>query len=537
MKTTKKTTNKKSTKLLTLLIILFYSLNLLAQTSQIDIPGDMDGASGLAGDIIAADGKLFVYTTKSVLVYNLAGNIITSISFLDDKKYSKFAPHYFWSEKYLADNQMMTYNSNNHLLYVLTPELNIEIINTAMAIPTAQNYSWQLDENVPVQTPMHGFAVLKFDNIRRRLFLIYNSRRADQNEYSFHSRSVYFSISSVSENGLIRNVDFSKVFEMNNGSDYNKTIFDVEFNDISDVNNEHYNEFYLARRYIIETCELLTDENGTYLNVIREYPDGIVYDENGKPNPICPNPGKFTKLLYIHDGNIHKVVAIPYKMPVLGHEPPDECNVEFPVIDIDDPANNQSIVSPHKRVIDIVYMGGNNDLILCFGDKDEFFNPAYNNDNVDRTENDMAIFNYDISTGRFVDNLDNDDNWINSNPALKGPDDFVKLNIPLRIVKNAADPTNSFFLCKANEIVRFDFSGGTYIPDESSRYHGEGCHFYRGTQVGNQTCILNTGKSAYEIFTGNAHTTSVQTGFQALRLCPDPINRKLYVYNDLNIHS
>ncbi|NOY49183.1 MAG: hypothetical protein GXO88_01240, partial [Chlorobi bacterium] len=49
--------------------------------------------------------------------------------------------------------------------------------------------------------------------------------------------------------------------------------------------------------------------------------------------------------------------------------------------------------------------------------------------------------------------------------------------------------------------------------------------------------LITSGKSAYEIFTGNAHTASVQTGFQALRLCPDPINRKLYVYNDLNIHS
>jgi hypothetical protein len=92
MKTIKKTTNKKPTNLLVLPLVFFYSLNLLAQIPQINIPGGLGEYSGIGGDIITADGKLFVHTTKSVLVYDLTGNIITTVSFRDNHGGFVFLP-------------------------------------------------------------------------------------------------------------------------------------------------------------------------------------------------------------------------------------------------------------------------------------------------------------------------------------------------------------------------------------------------------------------------------------------------------------
>lgn len=515
------------------LIIVLSSINMVfSQETQMYFPPESGDAAGVAADIVTANGKVFVYTTTSVLVYDLSGNTITTIPFHDSNKYSKFAPHYFWPEKYLADFQFMTYNSNNNLLYVLTPELNIEIINTSLSIPTAEDNYWEFDINIPLQKPMHGFAILKYDNIRNRLFFIYNFRKSDQDEYSFHSRSVYFSVSTISNNGLTKTLDYSEIFAMDQGPGYNETIFDVEFNDITNPTDEKYNEFYLARRYIVQTCEIIPDGNNNILNIISKYPE-LNYDSGGRPVPLCPNPGKFTKLLYIHDGDIHKLVAIPYKMPVLGNEPDNTCDIKMPIVDLDNSQNNQSIIAPHRRITDVYYLNGNSDLIMCFGDRDEFFNHSFGDTYYDY---DMAIVHYDASTNRYDDDTDNF-TWINSNIPANGPDDFVKLNIPLKIEKNYANPDNSFFLCKSNEIVRFDYSNNAY--NAAYRYQREGAHFFTaaGSESGSNTYILNLAASGFEIFNSNAHTSSVQSGFQALCLCPDTINRKLYVYNNLNIAS
>jgi len=521
-------------KFITTLIILFLAQSQLwAQTvDQINLPGGLDGGSGIAGDIIAADSNVFVYTTQNVLVYKPDGTFISAIPLGNDSStYGKFAPFYFWPEKYIADGQMMTHNSNAQKLYVLAPNLDIIVINTE-SLQVENTWEWNIEEENTelgkIQTPMHGFAILKYDNIRQKLFLIINARGTYQtNDYSFHSRSVYLGISLVSDNGIHRDdILYQNTFEFN--QDSNKTIFDVEFNDIEDTENEQYNHFYLARRYIVETCVLETGESGNVLSVISKYPD-IELLPGQKPNPACPHPGKFTKLLYIHNENMHKIITVPYKIPQQEYEPEESCNVVFHVVDLDNPEKNQSIISPHKRIIDVAVMEGNNDLFMCFGDRNDFFNPIYKSD-----ENylyDIAYFHYDETKGTFIDDV----NWMNSNTTSKSPDDFVKLNIPLRIVKNASNPDNSFFLCKANEIVRFDFLDGNY--QIGNRYLGEGCHFNKSTSINDTTYILNTAKSGFEIFAQNSHTSTVQTGFQALNFCPDPKNRKLYIYNNLNVHA
>ena len=527
-------TNFRETRATYLILLLFLSLFLAVplytqSIDKINLPNN--DVSGFAGDIISADGKIFVYTSQNILVYGSNNILITSISIDDGSYYGKFAPHFFWPSKYLADNQMMTYNPDNHILYVLSPNMDIKIIDTQSATPDLVG-TWDWVPINDIQTPMHGFAILKYDNIRKRLFLINNSRSSEQGSpISFHSRSVYLAIYSITPEGLGKSLMHSELNQLFDGFDYNKTIFDVEFNDIEDVTSDKYNHFYLARRYLIETCELINDGNNYNMTLVSNYPE---FNLAPNQSPGCPHPAKFSKLIYIHDNDIHKVITVPYKMPVLGYEPNDDCDVVFHVVDLDNPSRNQSIIAPHKRVIDVAYMEGNNDLIMCFGDKVDFFNPLYKDDYYNH---DMAVFHYNSVADTFYTELNNTSNWINSNNNERTEnDDFVKLNIPLRIVKNASDPLNSFFLCKANEIVKFDFSGGTYVPDESSRYIGEGNHFYLGANLGISTYILNTAKSGFEVFTTYIHTATIQIGFHALRLCPDPINRKLYIYNDLNIH-
>ena len=84
--------------------------------------------------------------------------------------------------------------------------------------------------------------------------------------------------------------------------------------------------------FLIETCELAEDVPGNnYINVISKYPD-LELEPNEEPvheDEDSGYPGKFTKLLYLHDGDIHKLVTVPYKLPMLGVEPPEAKNIVF----------------------------------------------------------------------------------------------------------------------------------------------------------------------------------------------------------------
>ncbi|NOY51811.1 MAG: hypothetical protein GXO88_14760 [Chlorobi bacterium] len=44
-------------------------------------------------------------------------------------------------------------------------------------------------------------------------------------------------------------------------------------------------------------------------------------------------------------------------------------------------------------------------------------------------------------------------------------------------------------------------------------------------------------KNGFEIYTGNIHASTIQSGFDINKISADPVNRKLYLYNTLSLHN
>ena len=463
---------------------------------------DDENTGDIVFDIIQANNKIFVYSAKEILVYDALNNdLIDEINL--PGYYGKFNPIYFHYSIYVCDINVMAFNQADNYLYVVTPELSIIGIDISGLPPYSYNYNPPLkfrpDAIDHFQT-LNGFTVIKYDHIHDRLYWLVEGRNDTVNTLgNFHTRDTYLAIYTVDPGGYVL-TDYYEEFVQGTGPTYFNTASDVEYNHSNDY-------FYVAKKKKIQ-----------------------VYDFNDPGNPILTIntvPGKFGKLLYINETNIHKVIALPYRLPYEGiynqFEPPMSTDVSFYVIDGD---NNtvDAVLAPSKRILDAVYLPQQQDLVLCYSPDDILIQTS----TVPITS-DIAIYHYNGTTFTL---LQNDVLETNTPPLSTYYNSRFDRNRPLKLLK---ETENSVIVSKTHEIIRIYDNNGQYEFTQLLR--GDGNIFYSGEQVAGKSYVLNIVSSGLEVFENQAYSKSIRTGYPVYHITPNPLERKLYFFNKLHTYN
>ena len=300
--------NKKTQKLFIFILFIFSFCVTHAQQAptfdkNISLPEE---SGGFCFDIIQANSKLFVHAQNKVFVYNESNNELYDIIDLVDNQYmtkhfGKYAPPYFDYGFYSPSRQTMAINEDKDLIYTITPNLNI------ISIETIEPYQFTtLVERPSIIEHFHiasGRIVIKYDSEHERLYLLLSGRDDINSPGSFHITDSYFAIYDVNPitGNLILIYDELKCgHEGTGGNGYLSTASDIEFN-----HNTSSNKFYVARLKKLEIWEITGDPNN---------PVSLV-------NSINISAAKIGKLLTVQNANLHKILALPYRLPGGGVEP------------------------------------------------------------------------------------------------------------------------------------------------------------------------------------------------------------------------
>jgi hypothetical protein len=454
------------------------------------------------GDIIAADGKLFLYSSEGIVYFNPSESPIV-FGFVDfdvqlEKHFGKFNPVISGSGG--NDANMMTFNEADHLLYVVTPDLKIMKIST-------QNPN--LNSEIVMGTPgdishfqtLHGYTVLKFDPYHNRLFWLIEGRNEENETGQFHYRDTYLVVYKVNEDGNELTYINSMLAIGHDEGQYMETIYDVEFNEINDY-------FYVAKKRHLEVWQI---EELTHTFILVDSFETLA--------------GKFGKLLYLHNNQIHKILAFPFRLPFTGigfeYEPPMATEITFYCIDGDDPHQIDEVLSPSKRINDAVFLTGNNDLFLCYSPD------GYIQDYVVPANSDVAYYHFDGN--HFQHNYE----WtLNTNafPQYNEPEQLM--NRPLHLFANTPF---SIILGKTHEIVRISKPGSSYTFNQI--YSGESNCFSKTAKILPKDYILDptlNGLAVYDENQPNEDLTFIRTAYPVYNICANPMNGNLYFSNRLS---
>ncbi len=378
-------------------------------------------------DIISADGKLFLYGPEGIIFFNPTDYPIV-YGFVDfPGNYGKFNP--VLSSSGGNDANLMTFNEADHVLYAVTPSLEIVKISS-----TSPGSSGTIIMNTPISIShfktLHGYNVIKYDSSHDRLYWLIEGRNESNQTGNFHYKDTYMVVYNVNPNGDTLTYINSLLATGHPGSgQYMETIYDVEFNETNDY-------FYVAKKRHLEVWQI--DESTNSFTLI---------------NTIKTLAGKFGKMLYVRDtGQIHKILAFPYRLPFNGngyeYEPPMSAEIRYFAIDGDDPFRVDSVLAPSKRINDALFLSGYNDLILCYA-PDEFVQ-----DSVVPQSSDIAYFHFDGDL--FIHNY----NWnLNTNGFYQYNDQEQLMNRPNHLFANTS---TSVITGKTHEIVRIYKNGDSY---------------------------------------------------------------------------
>jgi len=216
---------KKSKHFITILFLFFLPLFVFSQQNitldqNFKLPNNAYGGN-IVVDLLEINGKIFAYSTKKVIVYSATS--LNELGTIDISNHmSKYNPLYFYERLYVADNCFMTYNSNYNLLYIVKPNMDILIVdistNDFNIIGTWQAPTEDNDDH-PIShlTPVHGVHIIKYDNIHQRLYWLVRGRHLGNETGNFHYRDSFIGVYKITNNGTVRNIIDTKLFE-NNGS-------------------------------------------------------------------------------------------------------------------------------------------------------------------------------------------------------------------------------------------------------------------------------------------------------------------------------
>ncbi|MFK5855415.1 MAG: T9SS type A sorting domain-containing protein [Bacteroidota bacterium] len=451
-------------------------------------------------DIQYANNKLFVYSSTKLLVYDNEG--VSLLQTLELTNLGKFAPNFFDSRVWVPDTKLMAYNSTDNVLYVVRTDMKIE------AFGFNEENSTYYSMGIIVETPaeihdiktLHGFTILKYDEVNQRLFWVVQGRSADDNSTgTFHVRETYFAI-------------YKEVFV---GQDLNLNIVHNEFY-VHNIDEEYINAIY--------DIELIDDGSEYYLARIRRIDIFSITEVVGETNispvgSISTPEGKIGKLLYINE--INKVIAFPYRLPFQdGVWEPDSSNyaINFYVIDVYN-HEAETIASPDRRIIDAVYLPDNDDLILCRNPVNDIYNTAVG-------EQDIAIYHWNGSTFTY----DTENYLINTN----GFQTNVNPNTPTRMIPVG---NNGIIISKTHEIVHLykNFGGNNYSFEQ--KHSGINNFFFLSTQGNNNTFIINLVNNGIVKLNPFTFESTTRTGFPAFHIVQNEQHGKLYFFNKLNSNN
>lgn len=528
-------------KLLLLSILLFANLLIISQSNltfshNISIPDNpvLDYSSG-ALDIISANNKIFVYTMHKIIVLDDGGNIVDYIPFDVDERYGKFNPVYHNPRFQVTDFQLMTRfeEFGQEDMLVVTPNLDIMHINTNtletdiwLSIPSS-------DPNLLHLAPLHGVCILKYEPINKRLFWLIKGRQEEPVASNpscvgnFHYREVYFGVYNYNNSTFSRLDYFHHLTVSDDNDEYrNKNISDFEINGVNG------NFFYLAKLNKLEIWEI-TASGFDHKHTIDTDNDIYGYFNNDPEDPIFY---KFSKLVYINDGNTHKIAALPYEYTNEYELQPEKVPLIY-IFDCDNyTAQRETINAPNVRIIDGVYLPQTNELAICFSkDPDDQIEKVIVNEL--EYESDIAIYNFDPGTH----------NWLQQKALLSSDNTTPIPEIDVNSPYNMMVMGNEVLVSKQDEIVRLYHVGNEYTTTGIGSVNSENNYFGKGTSFvdndGNlQGCIINTAGGKIVKFSKQSVNPIVYNG--ALRLTY-PVNHitssndgeKLFYFNKLNIEG
>ena len=514
---------KKSKHFITILFLFFLPLFVFSQQNitldqNFKLPNNAYGGN-IVVDLLEINGKIFAYSTKKVIVYSATS--LNELGTIDISNHmSKYNPLYFYERLYVADNCFMTYNSNYNLLYIVKPNMDILIVdistNDFNIIGTWQAPTEDNDDH-PIShlTPVHGVHIIKYDNIHQRLYWLVRGRHLGNETGNFHYRDSFIGVYKITNNGTVRNIIDTKLFE-NNGSNQQcfSSINDVEF-------TETNNYFYLARKLRVDVFNITYDNFGNEM-VDLENPLTHISTDN------C----KYSKLLYIHESGINKIITVPYRLP-MGDEPPLGQKIHFYAINVTD-NSYEMVLAPHKKIIDASFVSdtfGKGYLFFCYEPKGLYNYYMQGEPNYDKIEgSDVAVYRY------YSNSFDNQiPQFIKTGNNTMFPYE-INLDRPLRFIP---ETSNSIVVSKTHSIIRLNkevVQGDTVFVKEPELYKSVSSHFYKGVKAFGKLFVLNKTKSGIEIFDNSNHITK-QTGFSVYDATANPHNGKIYFYNRMNSHN
>ncbi|MBP6872579.1 MAG: hypothetical protein KBC43_11275 [Bacteroidales bacterium] len=484
-----------------LYLLPFLSINTIyaqdfSHVENIKVPSTANSGYPI-GDIIAANNRLFLYSTEGIVYFNPSDNPIV-YGFINFPGYfGKFNP--VLNRGGGHDANMMTLNSTDNLLYVITPDLKILKISTTNPGFTGSIMMGTPGDITHFQT-LNGYNVIKYDGANDRLYWLVEGRNESNETGEFHYRDTYLAVYNVSPDGNSLSYINSLFYIGHGAGQYMESIFDVEFNETNDY-------FYLAKKRHLEVWQI--DNQTNTFNLV---------------NTIKTLAGKFGKLLYINNGTqIHKILAFPYRLPFTGsgfeYEPPLESEIRFFSIDGNNPFQVDSILAPSKRINDAVYLSGYNDLVLCYA-PDEYIQ-----DYVVRENSDVALYHFSGNSFSFTGDL-----ITNGFPQYNEPEQLM--NRPNQMFAN----TNSSIITgKTHEIVRIFKNNGTYTF--SQLLSGESNCFSKTAQLSARDYIINptlNGLVVYNESLPNEDLSFIRTAYPVYNICANPLNGNLYFSNRLS---
>ncbi len=452
-------------------------------------------------DIISADGKLFLYGPEGIIFFNPTDYPIV-FGFVDfPGNYGKFNP--VLSSGGGNDANLMTFNEADHVLYAVTPSLEIVKISS-----TSPGSSGTIIMNTPISIShfktLHGYNVIKYDSSHDRLYWLIEGRNESNQTGNFHYKDTYMVVYNVNPNGDTLTYINSLLATGHPGSgQYMETIYDVEFNETNDY-------FYVAKKRHLEVWQI--DESTNSFTLI---------------NTIKTLAGKFGKMLYVRDtGQIHKILAFPYRLPFNGngyeYEPPMSAEIRYFAIDGDDPFRVDSVLAPSKRINDALFLSGYNDLILCYA-PDEFVQ-----DSVVPQSSDIAYFHFDGDL--FIHNY----NWnLNTNGFYQYNDQEQLMNRPNHLFANTS---TSVITGKTHEIVRIYKNGDSYTFNQLVA--AESNCFSKTAKISGKNYTIDPTLNGLAVFNENSNVIGyIRTAYPVYNICANPVNGCLYFSNRLSAEN
>jgi len=507
-----------------LFLLLSLSLGITAQNVEnINVPGDelpVYTGGSMAYDIIYdnVSGKMFVYSSDKILVYNAASHeCLGEIPF---GEYGKFNPVYFNPRLHVVDIKLMAINNDgsNKLLYIITPNLHIlaidinDISQTWDITPYVDEASTTTLEDL--FQSQNGKVIIRYNNNdngtpnHNYLYMLVAGKNDYYGTGNFHSRTSFFGIYDVDNDIQPNNTDYINLYYseiIDENGVYTDQINDFVFNTVPG------NDFYYLTRLgnpdgVIQVWEITPGIPNQKVNIIT-----TIYV------PTASGYYKFGKMLNINNSVLHKIIVFPYRYPSSTVETPKFCVIDGNHTNLPNSVQYQLVDSPSKRILDATYLEGNNDLILCYAPIDEEIV------NTNNYNTDIAVFNY--VNGDFVPGVpfafNTDNSLVTSNE--------YDVNYSLKLLKT--DP-NTVLINKKDEIVKFQHNGFAY--EHTPLLSGESNFFMNGATGSGSAFVINTVANGIEIFNSDYTNETIRTGYPVYHITANNDGNKQYLFNKLN---